>query len=129
MNLKNFLISRQQIIVLVIGYLLVAGLAFSLGKISASKHQAPEIRIEQAFTPLNNTAETAPEQLESGNNSSNPGSVAGANCQAGQIKGNISGTSKVYHMPGGSFYNRTTPEQCFNTEAEAVTAGFRKSKN
>lgn len=49
-----------------------------------------------------------------------------ANCTA--IKGNISGSSKTYHVPGGSFYERTTsPEMCFATELEAQTAGFKKS--
>lgn len=45
-----------------------------------------------------------------------------------KIKGNISSSGgKIYHVPGGAFYDRTNPEQCFNTEAEAVAAGFRKS--
>ena len=35
------------------------------------------------------------------------------------IKGNISATSKIYHVPGGAFYDKVTPEQCFKTEAEA----------
>jgi hypothetical protein len=55
--------------------------------------------------------------------SSNP--VAGQPCV---IKGNISGSSKIYHLKGGASYEKTTPEACFNTEAEAVAAGFRKAK-
>ncbi|QQS22521.1 hypothetical protein IPM19_02720 [bacterium] len=48
------------------------------------------------------------------------------NCS--QIKGNISGSNKTYHMPGGAFYDRTTtPEMCFSTESEAQAAGFKKS--
>ena len=43
------------------------------------------------------------------------------------VKGNISATSKIYHVAGGAFYARTKAEQCFNTEAEAQAAGFRKS--
>lgn len=44
------------------------------------------------------------------------------------IKGNIgSKNSKIYHMPGGAFYNIVKPEQCFKTEAEAVASGFVKS--
>ena len=34
------------------------------------------------------------------------------------------GTSKIYHVPGGAFYNKVTPEQCFKTEAEAKAAGW-----
>lgn len=44
-----------------------------------------------------------------------------------KIKGNISSKSKIYHVPGGAFYDRVKPEQCFNTEAEAIQAGYRKS--
>ena len=43
------------------------------------------------------------------------------------VKGNISKDSKIYHVLGGSFYNRVKPELCFKTEAEAQAAGFRKS--
>ncbi|MDQ3018931.1 MAG: hypothetical protein M3Q64_03610 [bacterium] len=44
------------------------------------------------------------------------------------IKGNVaSGGKKTYHVPGGSFYDRTTAELCFQTENEAVAAGFVKS--
>lgn len=49
------------------------------------------------------------------------------NCE-GKIKGNISSSGKIYHVPGGAFYKRTVPEICFNTEADAQAAGFRKSK-
>ncbi len=35
--------------------------------------------------------------------------------------------SKIYHIKGGSFYERTNPAQCFNTEEEALAAGYIKS--
>lgn len=44
------------------------------------------------------------------------------------IKGNISGSNKIYHIKGGSSYEKTVPEQCFDTEAQAEAAGFRKAK-
>ncbi len=41
---------------------------------------------------------------------------------------NIKGSkSKIYHMPGGSFYDRTNPAACFNSEEEAQAAGYTKS--
>lgn len=43
------------------------------------------------------------------------------------IKGNIGSGKKTYHIRGGAFYDRTNPEMCFNTESEAVAAGFIKS--
>ena len=35
------------------------------------------------------------------------------------IKGNISTNSKIYHVRGGAFYERTNAEMCFKTEEEA----------
>lgn len=49
------------------------------------------------------------------------GAVDPNNCY---IKGS---KSKTYHMPGGSFYERTNPAACFNSEEEAVAAGYKKS--
>lgn len=47
----------------------------------------------------------------------------------GLIKGNINAKGeKIYHMPGGAFYEQTKPEVWFKTEREAIEAGFRKSK-
>jgi endonuclease YncB( thermonuclease family) len=50
------------------------------------------------------------------------------------IKGNIGkGGTRIYHVPGGSYYSRTKinegkGERWFCTEVEAVAAGWRKSK-
>ncbi|KMJ60216.1 nuclease [Bacillus sp. LL01] len=45
------------------------------------------------------------------------------------VKGNISSSGeKIYHVKTGAFYERTIPEECFDTEKEAEAAGFRKSK-
>ena len=47
----------------------------------------------------------------------------------GLIKGNINSQGeKIYHLPGGMYYDRTIPEVWFKTEEEAQEAGFRKSK-
>jgi hypothetical protein len=49
------------------------------------------------------------------------------------IKGNVNRSGdKIYHVPGGAFYDRTdiNPEEgdgWFCTEAEAQAAGFRRS--
>jgi hypothetical protein len=45
------------------------------------------------------------------------------------IKGNrpTDGTDWKYHVRGGQFYDRTTPEDCFKTESAAKAAGYRKS--
>ncbi|STY85245.1 N-acetylmuramoyl-L-alanine amidase LytC precursor [Mobiluncus mulieris] len=50
----------------------------------------------------------------------------GKECPASApIKGNQD--SMKYHVPGGRFYKRTIPEQCFATESEAQAAGFQKA--
>lgn len=49
--------------------------------------------------------------------------------QQGSIKGNINKKGeKIYHVPGGAYYNKTVAERYFNTEAEAQAAGYRRSK-
>jgi micrococcal nuclease len=47
------------------------------------------------------------------------------------IKGNFtpsSGERCIHHMPGGQFYNKTKPERCYATEAEARQDGCRRSR-
>ncbi|MDP9372908.1 MAG: hypothetical protein M3Q65_10765 [Chloroflexota bacterium] len=55
----------------------------------------------------------------------------GHQCPAGYpIKGNLTTSSgdAIYHVPGGAFYDRTIPEECFATEADARAAGYRRSQ-
>ena len=33
----------------------------------------------------------------------------------------------IFHVPGGGFYARTRPEDCFRTPADAQQAGYRPS--
>lgn len=121
-KLKDFINSYQQKLVLAIGYLLVAGIAFGLGHFSTGLAKAPEIRVEEAFNlPLNYTPNISGTQTESATTSNTPSTI---NCQ-GKIKGS---SSHIYHMPGGAFYDKTTrPIRCFDAEADAKAAGFRKS--
>ena len=47
------------------------------------------------------------------------------------IKGNFttySGERCIYHVSGGGFYDKTQPERCYATEAEARADGCRRSK-
>ncbi|MEC2054199.1 hypothetical protein I6J18_00080 (plasmid) [Peribacillus psychrosaccharolyticus] len=45
------------------------------------------------------------------------------------IKGNLTtyNGEKIYHVPGGQFYDVTDAEEMFCTEEEAEEAGYRKS--
>ncbi len=47
------------------------------------------------------------------------------------IKGNFTtytGERCIYHLSGGSFYQKTKPERCYATEEEARQDGCRRSK-
>jgi len=47
----------------------------------------------------------------------------------GLIKGNISNEhAKIYHLPGGRYYEQTRAELWFRTERAAIENGFRKSR-
>lgn len=63
---------------------------------------------------------------------SKPSSVAGSgyNCPSGYpVKGNQNSKGEwIYHVPGGAFYERTAPEECFVNAAAAKAAGYRASQ-
>ncbi|MDR2996666.1 MAG: hypothetical protein LBU78_00940, partial [Microbacterium sp.] len=51
------------------------------------------------------------------------------NCPAwAPIKGNQGSNGWIYHVPGGAYYAKTNPEECFRTEADAKAAGYRRSQ-
>lgn len=52
-----------------------------------------------------------------------------SNCDDPQIKGNLTtyNGEKIYHVPGGQFYDVTDAEEMFCTEEEAEEAGYRES--
>lgn len=69
----------------------------------------------------------APQQLADSAGPAGPQPPMGSSCPAdAPIKGNAN--SGIYHVPGGEYYDRTIPEECFATEADAVAAGYRASK-
>lgn len=52
-----------------------------------------------------------------------------SNNSQGKIKGNINSKGeKIYHVPGGVFYEKTIAEEYFDTEEQAQAAGYRASK-
>lgn len=50
-------------------------------------------------------------------------------CTDPEIKGNLTtyNGEKIYHVPGGQFYDVTDAEEYFCTEEEAEEAGYRES--
>ena len=43
------------------------------------------------------------------------------------IKGHSN--SRIYHVPGGRFYERTVPERCYASAADAEADGYRAAKS
>ena len=121
MNFKEFIKNNQQKIVLIIGFALVAGIGFGLGRFSKPVQNPPEIRFEES---------TDPQSYYNSNSASVQSSqtsqiqVIKPSCD-GKIKGTAS--SKIYHLPGQAGYAKLNSLVCFNTEAEAQAAGFRRS--
>jgi hypothetical protein len=94
---------------------------------TASSKYTPSLRITQTIAPIKPTQPP---------NNNLPGCAYGCTIHKDgcDIKGNISFTSKekIYHIPGGKFYNATTidpayGERWFCTQAEALSNGWRRS--
>jgi micrococcal nuclease len=100
----------------------------------------PDVRYAELFGDLEARAREAGRGLWSACAAPQPSPAAGGPCDfSGSdepvIKGNISYSTgeKIYHVPGGYYYDDTVideakGERWFCTEAEAVAAGWRKSK-
>lgn len=106
-------------------------LFYNLGRYSAAA-RPPVLRVEEPaidLTQIYDSLKTAAGQPQVAGDVAQSAATAddAAEC-GGRIKGNISSSSKIYHLPGGVFYERTNPEMCFDTEAQAQAAGFRKSQ-
>ena len=80
-------------------------------------------------TPTKNSSSNSTSYDATNSNSSATNGSSTSTQSHGLIKGNInSNGEKIYHVPDGQYYDKTNPEQWFNTEAEAQAAGYRKSK-
>ncbi|ARU62766.1 hypothetical protein CBW65_18670 [Tumebacillus avium] len=56
------------------------------------------------------------------------GLPSGQNCGTPAIKGNISSSGeKIFHVPGGQYYEVTIAEEMFCTPEAALAAGYRAS--
>lgn len=107
---------------------------------AVSSTYPPDVKYQDLFLSLQREAQQAGRGLWSACAGPSPTPVTPGQCDysnSGQpvIKGNISQTTgeKIYHVPGGEFYDRTTidefaGERWFCTESEAIEAGWRRSK-
>lgn len=120
--MKDLISTHQQKIALAIGFVACATLGFFGGKtINRPTDTKPAVSASSSTTNYNQTAAN----VQTPGFGATPDTGSGVLDCAGKIKGS---TSHKYHLPGGAFYDKTThPIACFDTEAEAVAAGFTKS--
>lgn len=102
---------------------------------TVARTAAPTPRATTA-TPASRSATAAPAPTQSRpatgsapSNGARGAAPLGADCPPTHpIKGNHSSSGEwIYHPPGGQFYGRTIPEDCFASEADARAAGYRRS--
>ena len=86
------------------------------------------------FAPLSDdpSPNDAPLVTESATDGERPHADVGRTgrraCPSGYpIKGNAN--SRIYHVPGGRFYDRTVPERCYASAADAEADGYRAAKS
>lgn len=88
----------------------------------------PDVMFAQTFTELERQSKLEGKGLW-GEVQPSSNQVYEASCDQPEIKGNInSNNEKIYHLPGGSYYDQTIAEEMFCTEEEAIEAGYRASK-
>lgn len=112
MNFKEFFEKNKTFSAIIIGAIIIAGAIYLV-------ESQPKSGIDKSQLPAQ-----LPSIVNSGENLN-----TNTNCL---IKGNISSGGKIYHMPGGQFYDRTVidtskGEKWFCSEAEAQAAGWRRS--
>ncbi len=112
-KLKEFIKNNQQVIVLGIGYVLVAAIGFGLGQLTVVQKHGPEIKLDS--TQASNTNYTP--------------IVSGLQSEARPAECKIKATasSKIYHLPDQNGYDKLSGQVCFNSEEEAQAAGYRKA--
>lgn len=135
-KLKKFIKEHKKEIVYGTAFVLVFIIGFGSGRAGSelTKKRSSQNNYSNYNTQLNTPAKTSPgAEAEIGTAPAKPAAAVAASAKAATasecpVKGNIgSGGTKIYHVKGGAFYTRVSPEQCFNTESEAVTAGYKKS--
>jgi hypothetical protein len=116
---------------LVLLSLLIGGIAFVLRRRCGARSPATSDQSSAASWPLIATEARPVAQVETSAAADTGGdrwapSVDGQCPDCYPIKANS--TSRIFHVPGGRFYDRSVPDRCY-AEAEAALAdGYRAAK-
>ena len=126
LQLKEKFVENKQRVMFALASLIIFLLGFGTGRGYAVIEPAKPSNANYA-TKKEKTPASAPKNAPQKQTPANKSAVTKTTPKPGEpcpVKGS---SSKIYHVKGGAFYDRTNPKQCFNTEAEAQAAGFRKS--
>ena len=123
---------RERLLIVAAVAVLLIGLSLiGMAYLASGPQQAP--RLDLAPQPAATAGQTAPTSQPAPAvppvQPASPGFAApsGMSCPSTHpIKGNRS--SGIYHVPGGSLYDATRPEQCFAQPSDAEAAGYRRSQ-
>lgn len=137
--IKQFWLKHETKVVLIIGFILVAIIAFEAGTLQGQKWQQKPLVIEkpaqteaiaaenQAPPQTQNSALGGQKQAEAGlNTSQNPSTTLGASCAFVGSK-----NSDKYHLPTCRWAKQIKPENivCFSSVEDAVKKGYQPDKN
>lgn len=129
-EIKEKFYGKKNYFAVALGFVLVFLLGFGTGIFEKDRRKAPA-SLPNYTTNTEKTVEKPAIETKStfqiGENKVLGQATSSLSTQECLIKGNISANSKIYHVKGGAFYDRTNPEMCFSTEQQALDAGFRKS--
>jgi cell division septation protein DedD len=130
-KIKNWLEEKENKNKLVLGLSFIIVFAVGFGAGSYAKHTSYKPQANYTTIPSKKPVTTKAPAADTGEVLGKATTAVAATStqpSACVVKGNIASTGKkIYHVKGGAFYNRVKPEECFNTEAEALAAGFIKS--
>ena len=121
--MKSYFSENRHLIFAVLGI----AVGFVFGFRVANKHQPLALKYNTPIIPYEQTlkstkAETESQETPSQKNSGDGNVNSQKDCL---IKGNSN--SKIYHIPGGAFYERMKTPECFESEEAAKKAGYRRS--
>ena len=94
---------------------------------SGSSSSSKNIHNEES-TPASSKEDSASPSSDKESSKAANKNTASGGCKKPDIKGNINAKKeKIYHVPGGAYYEQTKAEEMFCTEDDAKHAGYRPS--
>lgn len=132
---------HRSALICVAAFVVIFFVGVGVGKLTRSSPHKTSSNYSNYSTKQTPAAEKSPPATESKTEAATPEQAASPATAVAEVAAPlvlgattngpciVKGTkSKIYHIKGGTFYDRVTkPVACFKTEEEAKAAGFRKS--